>query len=127
MAAKTSNRRGTFLTSNNEFSKPTQRWGGSTDNVVFRECDTKINHDYVYGILKQFYDGQIPAVVISQYRPIKPSGGEMFIIDTETLTNKDNRRSENFAKDSDSHSVKHVIVLPNTLSCHGILSKSIGV
>ena len=60
-----------------------RQYGGGYGSVIFREnVDTPVTIEYAVDILSQCVEGVFEEELISREAPIKPKGGDMFVIDT---------------------------------------------
>ena len=71
--------------------------GGGNGSVTFREdVDIPVSIDYSYDILRQCSEGSFEKELISTEAPIKPKGGDVFVIDTQNFSNKLSRRVDQY-------------------------------
>lgn len=74
-----------------------QRGGGGNGSVIFREdVQVPVKIDYAIDILSQCVEGVFETELISSEAPIKPKGGDMFVIDTQLFSNKISRRIDQY-------------------------------
>ena len=71
--------------------------GGASGSVIFREgVETPVSIEYAFDILSQCVEGVFEEELISTEAPIKPKGGDMFVIDTQKFSNKVSRRNDQY-------------------------------
>ena len=76
---------------------PVRQCGGGTNSVAFREKVVNVvSTEYALDILSQCIEGVFENELISTAAPVKPKGGELFVIDTESFSNKLSRRVDQY-------------------------------
>ena len=85
------------LNDNNPKHRAVRQRGGGNGSVIFREdVDNQVSIEYSFDILSQCVEGVFEEELISTEAPIKPKGGDMFVIDTQNLSNRLSRRADQY-------------------------------